>query len=59
MFRQALDFCRTEKINPVMITCADANIPSWKLIEKFGGVLEEKIWDNDDDEMIRRYWINL
>jgi predicted acetyltransferase len=59
MLRQALDHCRELKIPKLMITCADDNIPSWKIIEKFNGKLDDKIWDDEDKEMIRRYWIAL
>lgn len=42
-----------------MITCADENIPSWRIIEKFNGQLEDRVWDYEDKEMIMRYWISL
>jgi predicted acetyltransferase len=56
---QALDYCKNINIRNVMITCADDNEPSWKIIEHFSGKLEDKIWDDEDNEMIRRYWISL
>ena len=59
MVRQALEFCRKLRIESVMVTCADDNVPSWKLVEKHSGVLEDRIWDDVDKEMIRRYWIRL
>ncbi len=57
MVRQGLEFCKSLSINEVMVTCADSNTPSWKIIERFGGKLEDKVWDDEDQEMIRRYWI--
>lgn len=57
MVRQGLERCKQIGIASIMITCADDNIPSWKIIEHFGGQLEDKIWDDEDKEMIRRYWI--
>ncbi len=42
-----------------MVTCAEDNIPSWKIIEHFKGKLEDEVWDDEDKEMIRRYWITL
>lgn len=57
--RQGLEFCKSIGLKDVMVTCADENGPSWKIIENFGGKLQDKIWDDEDDEMIRRYWINL
>lgn len=57
MVRQALEYCRTLNISPVMVSCADHNTGSWKIVEHFGGKLEDKVWDDQDKEMIRRYWI--
>lgn len=60
MMKLGLQYCQ-EKLNleKILITCADANTASWKLIEKFGGVLENKIWDDEDQEEIRRYWVTF
>lgn len=57
--RQALKYCKNLGINDVMVTCSDNNVPSWKIIEHFKGKLEDKVWDDEDKEMIRRYWITL
>lgn len=59
MVQQALEYCQGFGLSKIMITRADGNVPSWKIIENFGGVLEDKIWDDVDDEMIRRYWLDL
>lgn len=59
MFKQSLEYCRKLNLEKILITCADNNIPSWKIIEKFGGVLENTILDVDEDKIIRRYWIDL
>ncbi|MBY0554758.1 GNAT family N-acetyltransferase [bacterium] len=64
MMEQGLDYIRDHFVgqgidDKILITCADENNGSWKLIEKFGGVLENKIWDEVDDEPIRRYWLKL
>lgn len=59
MVRQGLEFCRKLGLREIMVTCADGNTPSWKVIERFGGRLEDKVWDDEDQEMIRRYWIPL
>lgn len=59
MVRQALAFCRGLGLPSLMVTCADDNEPSWKIIERFGGVLEDRVWDDEDKETIRRYWIQL
>lgn len=57
--RQALDYCRSLGLMEILVTCADDNIPSWKIIEHFKGRLEDKAWDDEGKEMIRRYWITL
>ncbi len=54
-----LEFCRTLGLDKILVTCADSNIPSWKIIENFGGMLENKIFDEADQESVRRYWIKL
>ena len=48
------------KENKILITCDDDNIGSYKIIEKNGGILENKIINKIDNETIvtRRYWVN-
>ncbi|MBQ9448439.1 MAG: GNAT family N-acetyltransferase [Acholeplasmatales bacterium] len=43
----------------ILITCDDDNIPSAKIIEACGGILENKVENEDDGErfITRRYWI--
>lgn len=47
--------------NRVLITCDDTNIGSSKIIEKNGGVLENKVENSDQGEkfLTRRYWIKI
>ncbi len=45
-------------IQKVLVTADDKNTASWKIIEKCGGVLENKIVDGESN-LIRRYWIKL
>lgn len=59
MVRQALKYCKEIGIDSVMVTCGEENVASWKVIEHFGGKLRDKIWDDEDNETIRRYWIEL
>jgi predicted acetyltransferase len=59
MVRQAIPFCRKIGIKDLLITCADNNEASWKIIEKYNGTLEDRVWDDVDKEIIRRYWIKL
>ena len=44
-----------------LVTCDDDNVGSYKIIEKNGGVLENKVENTDqgDTFLTRRYWINL
>lgn len=48
---------RKMKIKKVLVTVLDSNICSKKIIEKNGGVLENKI--NFDNDLMCRYWIDL
>lgn len=59
MFQLGLDYCKTLGIRKILITCSDQNIPSWKIIEKFGGSLENRILDTTSNELVRRYWIDF
>lgn len=59
MVRQSLDHCRSIGLKKIMLTCADTNIASSKIIEKYNGVLEGKIWDEEDKEWMKKYWIDL
>jgi predicted acetyltransferase len=58
MMTLGLKYAREQlKLEKILVTCADDNVGSTKLIENSGGVLENKVYDAEDDEMIRRYWI--
>lgn len=59
ILRQGLDHARHLNHKKVLITCSDDNVPSWKIIEKLQGQLEYKILDPQENELIRRYWIDL
>lgn len=57
--RLGLKYCHSLGLTELLVTCSDENIPSFKLIEKFGGVLVEKSWDEHEQEFLRKYIINL
>ena len=59
MFKQGLEYCRHLGLKKILITCSDENEPSWKIIESFNAVLENKIYDEVDEEVIRRYWLEI
>lgn len=57
---RAIQFFRDElKLQKILVTCKDDNVPSWKIIEKFGGILENKFVDESDQALVRRYWVSL
>jgi len=56
--RQGLVACRKLGLDKVLITCGDTNVASWKIIEKFGGSMENRIFDTEDNELVRRYWLS-
>ena len=59
MVRQGFDFCRGLGLAEIMVTCSDSNVPSYKIIEAFRGRLQDTVWDEENSEMLRRYWIRL
>jgi predicted acetyltransferase len=58
ILHQALIVLRAEGIERVLVTCADDNVASARTIERNGGVLESIVRLEDEDENLRRYWIN-
>lgn len=57
---QALEFCKENKIERVLMTCDKKNIDSAKTIQNNGGVLENEILDpNDNSVCVQRYWIDV
>lgn len=57
--QQGLEYCRLLGLTELLVTCSDENTPSIKLIEKFGGVLLEKPWDEQQEEFLRKYTIKI
>lgn len=61
MLKDALEYARENlKLDKVLITCNDNNYGSARVIEKNGGVLQDKIENVIDGEtrLTRRYWIS-
>jgi len=50
-------FCRKLGLAQVLLTCMDANVGSWKVIESNGGVFERMTVDQG--QLARRYWIEI
>lgn len=54
----ALDISRNLGLSRVLLTCDDKNVASLTVIEKCGGVLENKV-EKEVGVLIRRYWITF
>lgn len=59
MLEQGLKKCLEFNINPVLITCDEDNTASVKIIEHFGGQLENVVVDPENGEKVRRYWVKF
>jgi predicted acetyltransferase len=57
MLQQGLIYASKLKIQSALLTCADSNTASWRVIEKFGGKLETIFVDSKNGERVRKYWI--
>ena len=57
MLRQALAILNKKGIERVLVTCNEDNIASAGVIQKNGGVYENSEWDDEDQRMTQRYWI--
>lgn len=53
-----LEQAREKKIRKVLIGVHEGNVGSWKTVEKCGGILENTVRIEGNDEPIRRYWID-
>lgn len=60
ILRQSLGYCRDVlKLEKVLVTCDEDNAGSVKIILRNGGVLENKILNEDKTTRTNRYWIKL
>lgn len=60
MVRQSLEFCKNDlNLDKILVVIDKDNIPSIKLTEKLGGVLEDSRICPYDSVEINRYWIPL
>ena len=56
----ALEFCKEIGIKDVLITCKKYNVASARTIIKNGGMLENEIPNEfEDDVLMQRYWIEM
>ncbi len=47
------------KMEKILITCKDFNIPSKKVIEKNNGIYENGYFNKEDGYTYLRYWITI
>lgn len=59
MLKLALEKCKEIGIFKVLITCNKNNIGSAKTIIKNGGILENEVINQSENEITARYWISL
>ncbi|WMJ77310.1 MULTISPECIES: GNAT family N-acetyltransferase [unclassified Sedimentibacter] len=59
MLKLALEKCVELNIKEVLITCDKNNIASAKTIIANGGILENEVFDQNDNTMTQRYWVTL
>jgi predicted acetyltransferase len=59
MLRQGLLYCKKIGLDKVLITCENDNVPSCKIIEKNGGVFENYFLDENEQAIVRRYWVKI
>ena len=59
MLRMALPYCREIGLDKVLITCIDGNIGSEKTILANGGVYESTVYEPNEKEYLKRFWIEL
>ena len=57
--RLMLEQAREKKIMKVLIGVHEGNTASWKTVEHCGGILENTVRVEEDEEPIRRYWVDL
>ena len=54
-----LQSAREVGLTKVLILADDANPPSWRTIERCGGVFERSYWSDHWNCQVRRYWIEF
>lgn len=55
MMLEALPFCAALGLREILATCADDNVASRRILESASGVLESTSWDDEEEELVRRY----
>ena len=55
----ALQFCKEQGLDKVLLTCKKDNVGSSKTIQHYGGILENEFFDSSDGSITLRYWIDV
>ncbi len=59
MLRLALLKCKELRLDKVLVTCNNDNLPSEKTILSNGGVFENEVPDTTDNTIVKRFWIDI
>ena len=59
MLKMALPYCREIGLDKVLIICMDGNIGSEKTILANGGVYESTVYEPNEKEYLKRFWIEI
>lgn len=59
ILKLGLQECKKMQINEVLITCLESNVASKKIILSQGGIFQNKVYFEEEDENICRYVIRL
>ena len=57
ILKKTIEEAKKLGMHDLLLTCNDENIGSIKIIEHNSGILENKVFEKDDNNTIRRYWI--
>ncbi len=59
ILKLTLDKAREIGLKRLLVTADSANVASWRIIEKNGGVLRSEAISPETDAFLRKYWIEL
>ena len=58
LLKLTIEEAKKRNIDHVLLGAYDGNIPSWKIMEKCGGKLENIVIEEESGLPVRRYWIS-
>jgi len=59
MLKAILPYCKELGLEKILISCIDGNIGSEKTILKNGGVYESTVYEPNEKQDLKRFWITL